>query len=85
MNKIINNIYIVILYLVMEICIGLISQIIFIDHFESTAIKIIIMFSFMFFFFAMYSILCVGRRINYLYIITKRKILKLIVKKLFFC
>lgn len=78
MNKYINNICIVILYLAMEISIGLIGEIMFIDYPENTAIKIITMFSFMFFFFVMYSILCVGRRISYLYIITKRKILKLI-------
>ena len=70
MNKYIDNICIVILYSVMEICIVLIGQIIFIDYFESTAIKIIIiiiiMFNFMFFCFAMYLILCVVRRISYL-------------------
>lgn len=78
MNKYINNICIVILYLAMEISIGLIGEIMFIDYPENTAIKIICAVLYIIFFYIMYSILCVGRRISYLYIITKRKILKLI-------
>ena len=73
MNKYINNICIVIFSHIILISTSIIAQIIM-DHVKGTPIRMIVLFSFMFFWLRIYSILCVGRRMSYLYILTKRNL-----------